>query len=102
MCKPTLALVVTLFAGLSPARAAVTVSPPAVTLDGPEASQQLLVTLDAPIRDGTRTATYETADRSVAVVDPTGAVVPRGEGRTEVVVRHGADVVRVPVTVTGL
>ena len=101
MTKPVRALLLTLLVA-SPTFAGVQVSPSAVKLDSPEASQQLLVTLDAPIRDGTREATYESADASIAVVDAVGMVTPRGEGRTEVRVKVGSDVVRIPVEVTGL
>lgn len=100
MTKPIAALLLTLLLGPTAAHAAVRVTPAAVTLDSPEASQQLLVTLDTA--DGTRTAKYEIADPSIAVVDAAGRVTPKGEGKTEVVVRHGSDTVRVPVAVTGL
>src|SRR4051794_27793533 len=94
----------TLLAATVPARADVQVSPSAVALDNPEASQQLLVTIDAPgqPRDGTRAATYEVGDTAIAGVDATGMVTPRAEGKTEVRVRHGDELVRVPVEVTGL
>ena len=99
MSKPTLALLLTLCIALPPAHAQV-VTPPAVRLDSPEASQQLLVTL--PAADGTRSATYEVADPAVAAVDATGLVTPRTEGRTEVRVRSGGATLRVPVEVAGL
>jgi len=102
MTQPTLAVVVALFVATATARAGTTVTPPAVKLDSPEASQQLLVTLDAPVRDGTRTAAYESANPAVAAVDAAGMVTPKGEGRTEIVVKNGAEVVRVPVEVVGL
>ncbi len=86
--------------GVSPAFAALAVSPAAVLLDSPEASQQLLVTL--PTADGTRTATYEVADPAIAAVDATGMVTPKGEGKTDVRVKLGAETASVPVTVTGL
>ncbi|HUY34076.1 MAG TPA: DUF1549 and DUF1553 domain-containing protein [Pirellulales bacterium] len=89
----------------APARAAVAVSPDSVVLDGPETSQQLLVTSiqpDGQRKDGTRLASYESANAAVAVVDAEGLVQPRAEGRTEIVVRSGAEMVRVPVEVTGL
>ena len=99
MSKPTLALLLTLCVALPPAHAQV-VTPPAVRLDSPEASQQLLVTL--PAGDGTRSASYEVGDPAVATVDVTGLVTPRAEGRTEVLVRSGAATLRVPVEVAGL
>ena len=99
MSKPTLALLLTLCVTPAPAFPQV-VTPPAVRLDSPEASQQLLVTL--PAGDGTRSATYEVADPAVAAVDAAGLVTPRAEGRTEVRVKSGAVTVRVPVEVAGL
>ena len=100
MTKLTVALLLTLLFGSAPAHAAVRVTPSAVTLDSPEASQQLLVTLETG--DGTRTATYEIADPAVAAVDAAGRVTPKAEGKTEVIVKHGTETVRVPVAVTGL
>ncbi len=100
MTKPTVALLLTLLFGSAPAHAAVRVTPTAVTLDSPEASQQLLVTLDTA--DGTRTAKYEVANPAIAAVDASGRITPKGEGKTEVVVKHGTDTVRVSVEVTGL
>lgn len=100
MTKPTVAFLLILVFGLTPAHAAMRVTPAAVTLDSPEASQQLLVTLDAA--DGTRSAKYESANPAIAVVDATGLVTPKAEGKTEIIVRHGADTTRVPVEVIGL
>lgn len=93
-------LVVCAALGATQAHAApLQVSPPAVTLADPEATQQLLV---AQAADLTRKATYTSLDPKVAAVDGLGLVTPRGEGRTVVVVRHGADEARVPVEVRGL
>ncbi|HUR54464.1 MAG TPA: DUF1549 domain-containing protein [Gemmataceae bacterium] len=100
MTQSIVALLLALLVGSAPASAAVRVTPPAVVLDSPEASQQLLVTLETG--DGTRAAKYEVADPAVAAVDAAGRITPRGEGKTEVRVRHGGDTVRVPVAVTGL
>ena len=99
MTKPA-ALLLTLLLVSAPLRAAVVVTPAAVKLDSPEASQQLLVT---PAEgDGTRAAKYESANPAIAAVDTTGMVTPKGEGKTEIVVKLGADAVRVPVEVAGL
>src|SRR5262245_6609161 len=100
MTKPTVAFLLILMFGLTPAHAAVRVTPSAIVLDSPEASQQLLVTLDTA--DGTRSAKYESANPAIAVVDATGLVTPKSEGKTEVIVRHGTDTIRIPVEVTGL
>ena len=100
MTKPILAVILLLLLSFAPAQAALKVTPPAVQLDSPEASQQLLVTLDAG--DGTRSARYEVADPAIAAVDATGMVTPKMEGRTEVRVQHGAAMLRIPVEVVGL
>jgi hypothetical protein len=98
------AALLTLLAASAWAQANVQVSPSAVALDNPEASQQLLVTIDAPgqPRDATREATYEVADATIAAVDAAGMVTPRAEGKTEICVRHGSASLRIPVEVTGL
>ena len=97
-------ILLTLLVGFAPTQAALQVSPSAVLLDSPEASQQLLVTLDATgqPRDVTRSAVCEIADAAVAAVDATGLVTPVAEGRTEVRIRHGSELMRVPVEVKGL
>ncbi len=96
----SVALALTLLLGLAPVRAAVVVTPAAVKLDSPEASQQLLVTADTA--DGTRAAKYAVANPAIAAVDAAGMVTPKAEGKTEIVVTLGAATVRVPVDVTGL
>jgi hypothetical protein len=91
-------------------RAELRVSPPAVVLDGPEATQQLLISgTDASGArvDVTRRVHYDAVDPKIARVDENGGIEPRGEGATEIVVRlAGADqsitegqLVRVPVQV---
>jgi hypothetical protein len=87
-----------LFAGA--AHAAPVVSPPAVKLDSPESTQQLLVTDGTT--DRTRAAVYEVANPAIAIVDSTGLVAPKAEGKTEIVVKLGADVLRLPLEVAGL
>jgi hypothetical protein len=100
-------------AGASATAADLRVTPASIVLDRPEATQQMLVdtpadpTLDGAFDDGrlidlTRTATYESLAPAIAAVDETGLVEPRGEGRTEIVVRHQGQEVRVPVEVRGL
>jgi len=80
------------------------VSPAAVRLDSPEASQQLLTSVSAPNGrlDVTREARYVVADPKVAAVDADGLVRPLAEGRTEIRVRRGAAELRVPLQVQGL
>jgi hypothetical protein len=81
------------------------VTPAAIVLESPEATQQILA--DTQAEDGraidlTRAAEYASNDPAVAVVDATGLVEPRAEGRTEIVVRHEGHEVRVPVEVRGI
>ncbi len=59
-------------------------------LRGPDARQQLLVTLHQPngsLRDVTRTATYEASPADVVKVDKGGLVTPVGNGSATVVAR---------------
>lgn len=88
----------------SPAQAQVRVSPTTVSLDRPEASQQLLVTevSGARQRDATRDATFEVKPPLVVKVDAEGLVRPLEEGATTVVIKVGTSQMEVPVTVTGL
>jgi hypothetical protein len=80
------------------------VSPAAVRLDSPEATQQLLVSTGAAGRplDVTRQVAYAVADAKVAAVDAEGLIRPVGEGRTVVLVRRGGSQLRVPLEVRGL
>jgi hypothetical protein len=75
-------------------------SPATVTLDRAEATQQILARSGST--DLTRLATYEVLDPKIVLVDAAGLVEPLSEGRTVLVVRHGAEQVRVPVEVSGL
>jgi hypothetical protein len=81
------------------------VSPAAIVLDRPEASQQVLVTdvNGEMTRDVTREVRYEIADSTLlAKIDNDGLLRPVGEGTSQLIIRHGAAEVRVPVTVSGL
>src|SRR4051794_22736073 len=68
------------------------VSPTTITLDNPEGTQQVLVSLATAARPGpaildlTRAATYEIRDSKIAAVDRTGLVQPKAEGQTVLVV----------------
>jgi hypothetical protein len=84
------------------AAAVLHVSPASVVLDDPEATQQVLVRSQSAAADLTRLARYEIADATIASVDATGLLQPKAEGRTVLVVRHGAEEARVPVEVRGL
>ena len=82
--------------------AAVQVSPPSVTLDRPEATQQLLVsqvTAGQGNLDLTQKATYSVANPQIAAVDEEGLVRPLSEGQTEIVIRHEGVELKVPVQV---
>lgn len=87
------------------ALAAPQVSPPAIVLDSPEASNQVLVSdvlSDGRRVDLTRKVRYEIANPALATVDATGFVQPLSEGKTELLVRQGDAVLRVPLEVKGL
>jgi len=84
------------------AQAPLQVSPPAVVLDNPEATQQVLVrSLKLP-GDLTRLVQYQILDPRIASVDATGLVEPKSEGATSLVIRHDKDQVQIKVEVTGL
>jgi hypothetical protein len=87
----------------SPLGAAVIVTPPSVLLDSPEATQQLLATIERAGRpvDQTRAARYTSANPSVVGVDATGLLTPHGEGHSEIIVQLGTETVRIPVEVAG-
>ena len=89
---------------LATGAAALEVSPEEVSLDRPEASQQLLISAMAAGRrvDLTRAAIYQSGDPTIATVDPEGLVRPVAEGRTQIVVRHEGQEIQVPVEVRGL
>ena len=52
--------------------------------------------------DLTRGVTYEPADESIVAVDERGRLVPRSDGETTVLVRHGETTVEIPVAVSGI
>src|SRR5207237_1149338 len=78
------------------------VSPAAIALDNPEATQQVLVRSAKLPTDLTRLASYEVLDPKVAAVDAYGLVQPKTEGRTVLVVRHGQELARISVDISGL
>lgn len=101
-CRLCCAISACLFANSS--WAAIEVSPKSVRLDYPEATSQLLVTAvgGEPSRvDLTRLASYSSTDSKIATVDEAGLVAPVGEGKAEILVRHGTEEVRVPVEIVG-
>ncbi|MBI1832272.1 MAG: DUF1549 domain-containing protein [Planctomycetes bacterium] len=84
------------------AQSAPHVSPAAVRLGNPEATQQVLVQSADRRVDLTRAAHYSISDPAIAAVDAVGLVQPKAEGKTTLVVRHEKHEVRVPVEVAGL
>jgi hypothetical protein len=79
-----------------------TVYPAAVRLDGPRAGQRLGVLAeyaDGRRQDFTRAATLVSSNPAVAVIDPSGVVRGRGDGRATVTVSAGGATASVPVEV---
>jgi len=84
--------------------AAIRVSPGAVVVEGPEASEQILVSdvaADGRSVDLTRNVTYQVMDPQVVRVDPAGMVYPVSEGKSTIVVRSQTEEVRISVEVRG-
>ncbi|WP_373652948.1 DUF1549 and DUF1553 domain-containing protein [Schlesneria sp. DSM 10557] len=82
----------------------ISISPPAVVLDRPESSEQILITEWVGTRqfDRTREVQYSVADPAIIDIRADGLVHPRGEGTTQLIITRGADRLTVPVTVSGL
>ena len=79
------------------------VSPAAVHLDNPEATQQILVSNANRTTDLTHIVSYTILDAKIAsVVNAAGLLQPVAEGKTTLVVRHDKNEARIPVEVTGL
>jgi hypothetical protein len=79
--------------------------PTAIRLDSPEASDQILVSLetaDGQRSDQTRQATFEPADRGIVSVSTTGRVEPVADGRTSIRVRVGDASTEIAVEVAGV
>ena len=92
----------TLFVAGGDLRAAIRVSPSAVVLNRPEGSQQLLVTESLPdgrSRDATRVVGYQISSAAVATVDSAGLIRPLANGTAEIIIRHGTEEARVPISV---
>lgn len=80
------------------------VRPPAITLDQPELSQQILVTTtstDGKLLDRTREARYQVLDPAIVKVDEHGRVQPRTDGSTQIEVHVDQESFVLPVTVEG-
>lgn len=79
---------------------ALTVQPTRVRLRGSDSAAQILVTADlgkGRLVDLSSDVTYEVADPKVISVTPSGRIVPRTNGTTEVRARYGTKEVRVAV-----
>lgn len=91
-----------LLVAISRLDAAVRVSPAAVIVEGPEASEQILVfeeLADGRTIDLTRSVTYEVIAPQVVRVDTAGMVYPVSEGKSTIVIRNKTGEVRLPVEV---
>lgn len=94
--------------GAEPLLDSLDVSPARFTLASSRARQQLLVTgrlAGADPReeaDLTRQATFESLVPSVALVTPTGMVVPNGYGTAQIVVRYAGREARAEIDVRGI
>ena len=102
----TLALLPLLTASLhaQPAVVAVTVDPPSVRLQGPNATQSLLVhgkTADGSLVDLTAQARYRSAQPGVAAVSEGGVIRGVRDGETTIEVEAGAQMLKVAVAVSG-
>jgi hypothetical protein len=82
--------------------ASVSVQPSSITLAGPRAMQQVIVTghyADGTVRDLTPFAAVVPEAADIALVGSDGLLRPRKNGTTSLVVKAGGLAVRVPVTV---
>ncbi len=103
--RPVCLLLALGLAGVEVRAADLTVLPVRIVLDSPEATQQLLVTgrqPDGEAADLTRTVLYRIGNPQVVSIDERGVVLPRREGRTEILIEHAAETLHVPVEVRGL
>lgn len=82
--------------------AQILVEPPTVTLIGPDARQQLLLSMDANGRltDATADAQFSSSNPAVAVVGADGIIRPSGNGEATIQARVMDALVTIPVTVT--
>jgi hypothetical protein len=82
--------------------AALAAEPPTVTLAGPHAMQQLVVTAryaDGSVRDLTALVKISSESPAVAAAEDAGFILPKKNGTTALVIQAGGKSVRVPVTV---
>jgi hypothetical protein len=94
-----------IFAGLPTAHAqSLRCLPPAVKIDRPERSQQLLVSVpnpDGSWSDVSRRVKFTVLPSNLAVVDAQGLVRPLTEGSGELEIRLDANVLRIPLEIVG-
>ncbi|TMQ30821.1 MAG: hypothetical protein E6K70_23565, partial [Planctomycetota bacterium] len=82
--------------------AALQVQPAALTLTGPRAMQQIVVTAryaDGEVRDVTPFCDFSVEGQDAAQVTTDGFVLPRKNGSTTLVARAGGQVAKVPLTI---
>lgn len=81
---------------------ALKVVPSTVVLVGPDAVQQLAVDgmlSEAGVRDLTAESRFTTANEAVVTVEPSGVILPRGDGKTTITIRAGSLEATIPVEV---
>jgi len=81
------------------------VEPVSIVLAGPDASQQLVASVQpagGESSDVTGSVSYEVSQPKIATIDQHGLVRPLAEGRTEIVIGHHDNQLVVPLEVKGL
>lgn len=103
LVRTTFAWLVLTLSGFAQA-AELQVSPTAISLDRPEASQQVLVTEveGDRRRDVTREARFEIATPAIVSISTDGLLRPATEGTTQLTVKFGDKSVSIPITVSRL
>jgi len=91
--------------GQSPSIVSLSVTPQQVLLEGPESSDQILVTGTTSTGltvDVTGLVTYEPAVSGLTEITAAGRIFPKRDGDLEVTVRHGEVQAKLPVRIAGL
>jgi hypothetical protein len=81
---------------------ALSAQPAKITLVGPRAMQQVVVTGEyagSPDRDLTPFVTFKTGDPSVAIVSQGGMITPRHDGITSLIIQAGTQKTTIPIVV---
>ncbi len=87
------------------AQAEITLYPPSVVLESPEASQQAIVTRiddQGLVSDLTRSVRFEITPPGIAVIDQRGLIRPLANGQGELLVHHAEATLRVPLVMRRL